>query len=517
MKFIYICFIFLGQCLALSTQPFEDVSMSAGMVRRLGRRKKYGGPAVADLDGDGWPDLLFGHHGGLNCTQIYFNNQDGTFMLSPFTRYTDLHGITPLRLLPGHRRMHFINSNGGSSGHRPTSSTLYRVSKTREIKDVTRLSPEFSSTYVRGRTALVFSMKMNRDLKPRPDVLLISHGSRTADRHFGFRISGSGRLLSETVYPKEFRQNINSYGTLTDIDGDGRMEVIFLGRLSLWKLVDDFTFKEYTTTVFPNYSDKLYFGSWAVSEFDYNNDGLWDLFIVRSATGHFQFYNRGFSNNIHMNDMLLQNVDGKRYRNMTRYAHIPTDSYPPTSQGVTTADFDNDGYIDIFIVRFTSKPSYVLLRNLGNGKFESVDPGFSRNPNIDGDGVVAVDYDRDGRIDLVVSEGNWGEHMDRLGYYRIMKNTWVTGNNFLLVRVKSAPGLTTTSVNAVVYVTFSDGFKMMRRIGSPGTKVSVSYIEVAHFGLGKRFVCGAVSVRWSDGTVRRMKRVMANSTIEFGE
>lgn len=92
--------------------PFQDVSQQAGMLRPYGGRKKYGGPSIADLDGDGWPDLLFGHHGGRACIQVYFNNQNGTFTQSDFTFYRDLHGINAMRVHPSEQTMHFLLYRG---------------------------------------------------------------------------------------------------------------------------------------------------------------------------------------------------------------------------------------------------------------------------------------------------------------------------------------------------------------------------------------------------------------------
>lgn len=497
----------------ICADPFTDVSLYAGMVRPHGPRKKFGGPAIADIDGDGWPDFLFGHHGGKDCIQVYFNNRNGTFSLSPFFLYRDLHGITPLRLFPEDRRMHFITSNGGRSGTRPNAPDIYSVRGDRMIEELTEWSPDFATTFVRGRSSIVLSMRTESH-SPRPDVLLINRADKLGDHHRAFEIDAVGHLNSQPIYPSEFRNSPSQFAALTDIDGDGLMEVMLLDHLSMWKLVSDFSFTDISLDVFPDYSSERYDGTWAISDFDLDNDGRWDLFITRSATGHHSWYASDPS--VFMCDVLLRNVDGQRYEDITSQANIPAHSIEPRSQGVTTADFDNDGYVDIFIVRHSGNPGYILLRNLGNGTFEQIDPGFYRPLETDGDGVVAVDYNRDGRVDLVISEGNWGKDLNRLGYYRIMKNVWITGNSFLLVRVKSAPSLNATSLHATVVVTLPDGQRLMRRVGSPGTMVSVSYVELVHFGIGKWTSCDEVSVRWTDGSARRLLNVRANRTLIFG-
>ncbi len=84
----------------------------------------------------------------------------------------------------------------------------------------------------------------------------------------------------------------------------------------------------------------------------------------------------------------------------------------PISGGVAFADFDNDGALDIFLVaggetphgRSATPPRNALYRNLGNGKFEDV----AAKAGVDrilfyGMGVAAADYDNDGFQDLYVT------------------------------------------------------------------------------------------------------------------
>lgn len=157
----------------------------------------------------------------------------------------------------------------------------------------------------------------------------------------------------------------------------------------------------------------------------------------------------------------------------------------------------------------------ILLQNRCNGSFEVTPHGFDRQDGIPGAMATAVDYDLDGRVDLVVAEGDWDDEK-KGGNYRIVRNMIQNGNGYILVRVRNAPRFSCTSLHAVVTLITMDGVKMMRRVGSPGTAVSISYLETVHFGIGKREIVKYVWVRWVDGTMSWQSDVVANSTISFG-
>jgi hypothetical protein len=69
--------------------------------------------------------------------------------------------------------------------------------------------------------------------------------------------------------------------------------------------------------------------------------------------------------------------------------------------GITIGDYDNDGFDDIFI---TCWGQNILFRNLGNGKFADVtEKAGLLHPDVRyGTGCTWVDYDRDGKLDLLV-------------------------------------------------------------------------------------------------------------------
>jgi hypothetical protein len=69
--------------------------------------------------------------------------------------------------------------------------------------------------------------------------------------------------------------------------------------------------------------------------------------------------------------------------------------------GVAAADFDNDGFADLYVTGF---PSSALLHNNGNGTFTDITERVGvKNAGRWGTGAAWFDYDRDGYLDLVVT------------------------------------------------------------------------------------------------------------------
>jgi enediyne biosynthesis protein E4 len=72
------------------------------------------------------------------------------------------------------------------------------------------------------------------------------------------------------------------------------------------------------------------------------------------------------------------------------------------ASSVCAGDYDNDGFIDLFVTYYGAN---VLYRNVGSGRFEdaTVKAGLSASGTRWGSGCTFVDYDRDGRLDLFVA------------------------------------------------------------------------------------------------------------------
>ncbi len=125
-----------------------------------------------------------------------------------------------------------------------------------------------------------------------------------------------------------------------------------------------------------------------VAFLDYNNDGWQDLLFINSMKWTGRAGAKSYP-------ALYRNQNGT-FSDVTREAGLAVEMY---GLGCAVADYDNDGFVDIYI---TALGPNCLFRNLGNGKFQDVtaaaqvgDPGFSTS-------AAFLDYDKDGLLDLFV-------------------------------------------------------------------------------------------------------------------
>jgi enediyne biosynthesis protein E4 len=134
---------------------------------------------------------------------------------------------------------------------------------------------------------------------------------------------------------------------------------------------------------------------------DYDDDGWQDILLVNSTDWPGHKTTKSYPALYH------NNKDGT-FTDVTRDAGLEVEMY---GMGCAVADFDNDGFDDVYI---TGVGGNRLFRNLGNGKFRDVtskagvaDHGFSTN-------AIWFDYDNDGKLDLFVSHYvDWSVEKDQ--------------------------------------------------------------------------------------------------------
>lgn len=154
-----------------------------------------------------------------------------------------------------------------------------------------------------------------------------------------------------------------------------------------------------------------------VVSFDMDNDGDLDVFMS----------NQPVENNVAIGRNRLYRNDGGSFTDITEWAGIANEGY--YSRGAIALDINNDGNLDLFNVNWgpTTNP-YCELNELylgdGTGKMTRVHQGTdgpANDPNVNGrQGITSADFDNDGDIDIYVcrrEEPNWLFVNDGTGHF----------------------------------------------------------------------------------------------------
>jgi len=126
--------------------------------------------------------------------------------------------------------------------------------------------------------------------------------------------------------------------------------------------------------------------------FDYDNDGWLDAFLVNGTTLE------GFPKGQEPTNHLYHNRGDGTFEDVTARAGLGASGW---GQGVCAADYDNDGFPDLYVTYYGQSRLY---HNRGDGTFEDVTAkaGLNETRLRWGTGCAFIDYDRDGKLDLFV-------------------------------------------------------------------------------------------------------------------
>lgn len=192
-------------------------------------------------------------------------------------------------------------------------------------------------------------------------------------------------------------------------------------------------------------------------------------------------------------------------------------SFSGDAPSVTHGDFDNDMDVDIYVVRSSNAgnlPNH-LYENQGNGTFVQVSGagGAEGSPDGKGQSVTMADYDRDGYLDLFVTNGR-GAWPFNEGPDQLFRNIG-TGNNWLQIDLEGTVS-NRDGIGARIFATTPDGKTQLRENGG-GIHWCQQDQKRIHFGLAQNEKVSELVIHWPSGTVQKLWDIPANQLLHVVE
>jgi enediyne biosynthesis protein E4 len=331
------------------------------------------GCAFLDYDNDGWMDIYLVNSGPCDFytppqqlrNALYHNNRDGTF-----TDVTQKAGVTGNAYGMG-VAVGDYDADGFADIYvtQYPNSILYHNNGDGTFTDVTAKAGVAAPGW--GTSAVWFDY----DNDGRLDLFVCRFVdySKTKLKFCGDTVTGERHYCIPTIYdpmPCWLFHN-NGDGTFTDVSKESGIS---------------------------EYKAK----AWGAVAADINNDGRMDLYVTNDTVPNFLFANRG---------------KGK-FEEIGMLAGVALSGFgkPRSGMGVDAADYDQDGWIDLFEANVDHE-MYSLYHNDKNEVFTDV-----ANPNgigaatrmMSGWGLKFFDYDNDGNIDLLLCNGHPDDEVEKL-------------------------------------------------------------------------------------------------------
>lgn len=222
-------------------------------------------------------------------------------------------------------------------------------------------------------------------------------------------------------------RNMSGGSIVEDFNNDGYLDIV----TSSWNLKEGMHYRKNNgdgsfTDLSQSSGLRAFTGGLNIVQTDYNNDGLKDIFVLRGA------WKRSFGKEP---NSLLRNNGDNTFTDVTVESGLL--SFFPT-QTATWADFNNDGWLDVFIGNESTSPDDIIYCEFyisnKNGTFTEISAKNGTHITAFVKGVTSGDYNNDGFTDIFISTQN--------GSKILLKNEGVKNGMVQFTDVSEQAGLT---------------------------------------------------------------------------
>jgi len=499
MKNNFLLFCLLAfPSLWLNAQRFTQVTTGTIVTANV----SSGGCSWADYNNDGYPDLFVSNITTSN--QLFKNNGDGSFQEITFGDIVNDGGISNSAVWGDYDNdgnLDLFVSNNPPANFAPELNFLYKNngSPNYDFSKIASPPSQSDANYTWSSSWVDYDNDGDLDLHV-PD-------NKHLRKDFFYENDGNGVFTSIT--PSFVTPDVESTGVVSwidyDNDGDQDLFMIKSGRThpsngennrfyhNLLMETGQLEFKRVTTAGLVNHFDLDFQASWA----DYDNDGDFDVYLGNFDNRNYLYRNDGDS-------LFTQITTGAPVTNNT------------ATLGSSWGDYDNDGDVDLFVLNTSGQRSR-YYQNDGNGNFTVLSNVLIGAPLINvsaAQGCAHADYNNDGYLDLYVANSF---SLNNARNYLYLNSGG--SNRFLEITCKgvvSNAAAIGTKVRIKAVLNGQPVWQLRQISGSPTGNHSQNDLRV-HFGVGDATIIDSLIIEWPLGLKETYTAIPSNQFLEFVE
>jgi len=487
----------------VAVKPFTDIAPEL----KFDIRNEAGGVIIDDFDNDGYLDVIMsgwaigespmhyfknncngsftdvtekaglsGFKGGLNMVQADYNNDGykdilvlrGAWLPGPY-------GKQPNSLLRNNGDGTFtdVTISSGLLSFHPTQTAVWK---------------DFNND---GWLDLFIGNETSNPMDAQPCELYISNGDETftniaADA--GCDVTGFVKGVTSADYNNDGWQDIfisTVSGTRTLLKNDG----IQNGKVHFTDVTHQAGLDDIRTKTFPTWF------------WDYDNDGWPDVFVCGYDPGTYSMAYATAADALHRPDpnaskmYLYHNNHNGTFTNVSTEAGLDNSVF---SMGSNFGDFDNDGYLDMYLG--TGNPDYKsllpnkLFKNIGGKRFADVTTGARVGNLQKGHGVSFADLDNDGDQDIFIEVG--GAFSGDAYYNSFYQNPGQNNNRWISISLEGTKS-NRSAMGARIKLTFKENgvTRTVYRDENSGGSFGCSPLR-KEIGIGQADIIDEIAVTW---------------------
>ncbi|VAW43204.1 hypothetical protein MNBD_CHLOROFLEXI01-2146 [hydrothermal vent metagenome] len=474
---------------------FTNVNRAAGIVNTRQGNDRAIGQAWGDIDRDGWVDFYVTDTAGPNS--LFRNNGDGTFSRSPHDQTVALPNA-----YSGGASFADYNNDGWLDLYVVNwgANRLFRNQAGQGFIDVTAQAGVGDEA--NGQTASWGDYDNDGWL----DLYVANWACyprcgrpNQGDTDRLYHNNGDGTFRDVTRLLSGKTNGAGFVASFTDYDNDGDLDIYLVNDEFLFPIGNKLWRNDgpgcdghcFTEVAAEAGADTRVMGM-GLATADYDNDG------------DFDFY---FSNAGPMT--LLQNQGDGTFADVAAQAGV--DMPGNIAWAATAFDYDNDGWQDLYLAVMTTAnhggiPANPLFHNNGDGTFTRVRSGSGAADVGPTMGIATADFDNDGWVDLLIGNKDDG--------YSLLRNQVgaQSGNRWFALQLVGGGPINRDAIGARVTVRSADGSVQTREVQSGGSLGAGNELKL-HFGLGTAVSIPKLTIVWPNGRMQQWQNVPTNQQV----